>query len=139
MTITAGSGAVTGVRSLRVPARVDDALRALVVLAAAPQDTPVKLTEVCEVEGISPRFLSSVLVALRDHGIVHSHRGATGGYWLARPAGEITVAEVYDAVDARNPVPVPGSEITGDLWQQLESELRARLNAVSVADLLAGR
>jgi Rrf2 family protein len=75
-------------------------------------------------------------VALRDHGLVHSHRGATGGYWLARPASEITVADVYDAVDARRPLPVPGSEVTGDLWQQLETELRARLASVTVADLL---
>jgi Rrf2 family protein len=126
-----------GVRSLRIPARVDDALRALLVLAAAPEAVPVKLTEVSEAEGLSPRFLSTVLVALRDHGLVHSHRGATGGYWLARPADEITVADVYDAVDARPPVPAPGSEITVDLWRQLETELRARLSSVTVADLLA--
>jgi Rrf2 family protein len=124
-----------GVRSLRVPARVDDALRALLVLAAAPAGTPVKLTEVCDAEGLSPRFLSTLLVALRDHGLVHSYRGSTGGYWLARPAAEITVADVYDAVDARQPVPVPGSEVTGDLWQLLENELRARLASVTVADL----
>jgi Rrf2 family protein len=124
-----------GVRSLRVPARVDDALRALLVLAAAPAGTPVKLTEVCEADDLSPRFLSTLLVALRDHGLVHSYRGSTGGYWLARPASEITVADVYDAVDARRPVPVPGSEVTGDLWQQLETELRARLASVTVADL----
>ena len=128
-----------GVRSLRVPARVDDALRALLVLAAAPEAVPVKLTEVSDAEDLSPRFLSTVLVALRDHGLVHSHRGAMGGYWLARPADEITVADVYDAVDARPPVPVPGSEVTVDLWQQLETELRARLASVTVADLLAGK
>ena len=128
-----------GVRSLRVPARVDDALRALLVLAAAPPSARVKLTEVSEIEGLSPRFLSTVLVALRDHGIVHSHRGALGGYWLACPADEITVADVYDAVDLRDPQPVPGSEVTGDLWHQLQTELRARLDALTVADLLAGR
>ena len=62
-----------------------------------------------------------------------------GGYWLARPADEITVADVYDAVDLRDPLPVPGSVVTGDLWQQLQAELRARLAALTVADLLAGR
>jgi Rrf2 family protein len=128
-----------GVRSLRVPARVDDALRALLVLAAAPAATPVQLTEVSTAEGLSPRFLSTVLVALRDHGLVHSHRGAMGGYWLARPADEITVADVYDAADLRGAVPVPGSQITGCLWHQVETELRARLEALTVADLLAGR
>jgi len=55
----------TGVRSLRVPARVDDALRALLVLAAAPACSRVKMTELSRVEGLSPRFLSTVLVALR--------------------------------------------------------------------------
>jgi Rrf2 family protein len=117
---------------------VDDALRALLVLAAAPDATPVKLSEVCDAEGLSPRFVSTLLVALRDNGLVYSHRGAMGGYWLARPASTITVADVYDAVDARRPLPVPGSEVTGDLWQLLETELRARLTSVSVADLLAG-
>ena len=133
------AGVFPGVRSLRVPARVDDALRALLVLAAAAPSARVKLTEVSEIEGLSPRFLSTVLVALRDHGLVRSHRGAMGGYWLARPADEITVADVYDAVDLRDPLPVPGSEVTGDLWHQLQTELRARLEALTVADLLAGR
>src|SRR4029079_18423799 len=112
----------SGVRSLRIPARVDDALRALLVLAAAPDATRVKLTEVSDAEDLSPRFLSTLLVALRDHGLVHSHRGAMGGYWLARPSSEITVADVYDAVDTRGPIPFPGSEVTGGLWQSLETE-----------------
>jgi Rrf2 family protein len=137
--VVAGVGRSSSrIQALRVPARVDDALRALLLLAAAPEATPVKVTAMSDAEGLSPRFLSTVLVALRDHGIVYSHRGALGGYWLARPASEITVADVYDAVDARRPVPVPGSDVTVDLWQQLESELRARLASVTVADLAAG-
>ena len=130
---------IAGVRSLRVPARVDDALRALLVLAAAEEDTPVKLQDVCTQEQLSVRFLSTVLVSLRDSGLVRSLRGASGGYWLARPASEITVADVFDAVDARPPVPVPGSDITGDLWEHLESEIQARLTSVTIADLAAGR
>jgi len=130
---------ITGVRSLRVPARVDDALRALLVLAAAEDGTPVKLQDLCAQEDLSQRFLSTVLVSLRDAGLVYSLRGASGGYWLARAASQITVADVYDAVDARPPVPIPGSEVTGDLWEHIESEIQARLSAVTIADLAAGR
>ena len=131
--------ASTGVRSLRVPARVDDALRALVVLTSRPAGEPMKLHELCGREGLSIRFLSGVLVALRDHGLVSSQRGAAGGYWLARPADQITVADVFDAVDVRDPVPVPGSEVTGGLWGRLEAEVQARLATITVADLAAGR
>ncbi|MBV9953301.1 MAG: Rrf2 family transcriptional regulator [Acidimicrobiia bacterium] len=128
---------VTGVRSLRVPARVDDALRALLVLAGAPSLAPVKMTELSRIEGLSPRFLSTVMVALRDKGLVHSQRGAAGGYWLARPADQITVSDVYDAVDVRDPVMLRRSRVTGALWNGLEAELRSRLAAITLADLLA--
>lgn len=128
-----------GIRTLRVPARVDDALRALLVLATAEGDAPVKLHDLCHQEQLSHRFLSTVLVALRDEGLVNSLRGSTGGYWLARPAHQITVADVFRAVDARPPVPVPGSDLTGQLWQHLEAELQGRLAATTVADLAAGR
>ena len=129
-----------GVRSLRVPARVDDALRALLVLAAAPEAVPVKLTEVSDAEDLSPRFLSTVLVALRDHGLVHSHRGAMGGYWLARPAERDhawPTSTTPSTPARRSRCPAPRSPC--DLWQQLETELRARLASVTVADLAAGK
>lgn len=129
----------SGVRTLRVPARVDDALRALLVLASHEPGRPVKLQAVCAVEHLSHRFLSTVLVALRDSGLVHSLRGSTGGYWLARPADEISVADVFDAVDTRSPQPIPGSQVTGELWEHVENRIRDHLRSITVADLASGR
>jgi Rrf2 family protein len=126
---------VDGLRAVRVPAGVDDALRALVVIAAAAP-RPVKAREICEAEGLSYRFLSTVLIALRTAGLVTSSRGRDGGYALAVPAEELTVATVFGAVDPRAPHPVPGSAATGALWASLERDVRDRLAALTLAELL---
>jgi Rrf2 family protein len=124
-----------GLRTVRVPAGVDDALRALVVIAsAAPR--PVKAREISEAEDLSYRYLSTVLIALRTAGLVTSARGRDGGYALARPPEAITVADVFDAVDPRDPHPVPGSPATGALWRSLEDGARDRLATTSLADLV---
>jgi len=76
------------------------ALRALLVLAehaAAP--APLPISEIAEQEGISRKFLETILVELRDHGLLESQRGRHGGYRLARPPESITFAEAIRAID----------------------------------------
>jgi Rrf2 family protein len=120
-----------GLRTIRVPARVDCAVRALLVLARAAATA----RQIGRAEGISYRFLSSVLTALGSAGIVEARVGADGGYRLARPAEAITVADVFVAVDARAPSPLKGTDVTRTLWADLEEVAHRRLVQVSLADL----
>lgn len=123
-------------RFVRAPSVVDHALHALVVLAAAPAGASVKIRELCAPQGLSRKFVAAALNDLRRAEVVGSRRGSHGGYWLARPAEEITVADVFDAVDVRTPTEAPGFDGTLDLWARAEREVRAGFAAVTIADLV---
>jgi len=84
---------------VRVSAKADYALRAAAELAAAEGEGPVKGEQLARAQGIPPKFLENILLELRHAGLVQSQRGVEGGYWLARPAAEITLAEVIRAVE----------------------------------------
>ena len=66
---------------------------------AADPGGPVKGDALAERQDIPPKFLENILADLRRAGLVRSQRGADGGYWLARPAAEVTVADVIRAVE----------------------------------------
>src|ERR687893_2517820 len=99
---------------MRVSAKTDYALRAAVELAAAAGDGPVKGERLAPSQSIPLRFLENILLQLRHAGIVESRRGADGGYRLARPAAEITLADVIRAIDG------PLAGVTGDRPEKLE-------------------
>jgi Rrf2 family protein len=132
---------------VRVSAKVDYAIRAAVELAAAA-DGPVKGERIAQAQEIPLKFLENILLELRHHGIVQSRRGAEGGYWLARPAAEITLAEVIRAVEGPlanvRGVRPEGLEYAGsverlrDVWVAVRANLRAVLESVTLADLARG-
>ena len=66
---------------------------------AAAGGGPVKGDALATAQGIPPKFLENILSDLRQSGLIRSQRGSEGGYWLARPAEEISVADVMRAVD----------------------------------------
>ena len=84
---------------MRVSAKVDYAVRAGTELAAAAGDGPVKGERIATAQEIPLKFLENILLDLRTPASSQSQRGAEGGYWLARPAAEITLAEVIRAVE----------------------------------------
>jgi Rrf2 family protein len=132
---------------VRVSAKADYALRATIELAAAG-DGPVKGERVAQAQEIPLKFLENILGDLRHAGIVRSQRGAEGGYWLARPADEITVADVVRAVEGPianvrglgpEAVTYPGSaERLRDVWIAVRANLRAVLEQVTLADVARG-
>src|SRR5512133_4231419 len=83
---------------MRISAKADYAVRAAVEMAAASEG-PVKGEKLAEAQDIPLQFLEHILLELKHHGIVRARRGAKGGYWLARPADEVTIAEVIRAVE----------------------------------------
>lgn len=133
---------------MKISARADYAVRAAAVLASAPAGALVKGEHVAREQGIPLEFLENILRAMRVGGIVVAQRGADGGYALARPADQITVAEVLDAVDGplagvqRTPLedlsyPGPAARLV-DVWIAMRASMRAVLGSVTLADLAAG-
>ncbi len=135
---------------MRVTAKVDYAVRAAVVLAhaAAAGTEPVKGDQIRDQQDIPLRFCENILAELRQAGLVRSRRGADGGYWLAKPASEITIADVIRATEGplanvrgERPEAIdypPGAEGLKDVWVATRASLRRVLEAVTIADVAAG-
>jgi Rrf2 family protein len=130
---------------VRVSAKVDYALRAMLELAAA--GGLVKGEQLATAQGIPQKFLESILIDLRHAELVASRRGVEGGYALARPAERISVADVIRAVEG--PIAtVRGArpedvEFVGaaaglrPVWLDLRSAMRDVLEQTTLADVVA--
>jgi Rrf2 family protein len=133
---------------MRISAKVDYAVRAMCEIAAHQADVPLKAEQIASAQEIPLSFLENILVDLRRAGFVRSLRGQVGGYRMARPAAEITIADVIRAVegplaDVRGMRP-EGLAFTGsaaalrDVWLATRVGLRRVLERVSIADVVAG-
>jgi Rrf2 family protein len=134
---------------VKVSAKADYAVRAAAELAAAQASgQPVRAEAIATAQGIPQRFLENILSDLRHAGLVQSQRGAEGGHRLARPAAEITVADVIRAVDG------PLAAVRGErpesvtyegpalalqrVWIAVRKNLRVVVERVTLADLANG-
>ena len=134
---------------MRISAKADYAVRAAVELAAADGDKPVKAERIAVAQEIPLNFLENILGELRHAGIVRSHRGAEGGFRLAKPASEITIADIIRAVEGplasvRGGPPeetsYPGaSEALPRVWIAVRASLRNVVEHVTVADVAGGK
>ncbi len=134
---------------MHVTAKADYAVRAVIELAAAGPDGPRKVDEVARAQSIPLSFLENILTQLRSAGIVRSQRGPEGGYWLAHPAAEVTLADVIRAVEGplvgvrgQRPEEVAyagSAESLQQVWVALRTNLRKVLEHVTVADVAAGK
>lgn len=131
-----------------ISAKTDYAVRALLGLAARYPDL-VKVDVLVEEQQLPRKFLEAILGDLRRANLVRSHRGADGGYALARPPAEITVGAIIRAVDG------PLAEVRGlrphemaysglaqhvpQLWVAVRASLRSVLDETSLEQLLSGR
>ena len=84
---------------MRISAKADYAVRAAVELAATPGERPVKAERIATAQEIPLNFLENILGELRHAGIVRSHRGAEGGFRLARAPDQVTIADIIRAVE----------------------------------------
>jgi Rrf2 family protein len=134
---------------VRVSAKVDYAVRAAVELAAAQESgRPVKAEAIARAQAIPVKFLENILQGLRNARVVESRRGPEGGHMLARPAAEISIADVIRAIDGplgsvggRPPedLSFPGAaEPMREVWVAARSGLRAVLERVTLADVASG-
>ena len=133
---------------MRLSVRADYALRAAIELAAA-REGRVTAEELARTQHIPGQFLETILTQLRRSNIVRSQRGPDGGFWLARPAAEISLADVLRAIDGQSlglhrerPENVAHRRGAGSLervWNALRANEHAVLEAVTLADISQGR
>ena len=133
---------------MRVTAKVDYAVRAATMLATVEGEGPVKGERIGTSQDIPVKYLENILSELRQSGIVRSQRGAEGGYWLARPSDQITVADIIRAVEG--PLATvrgeraeqlnygEGAGSLQDMWVAVRASLRAVLENVTLAELVTG-
>ncbi|MGC8465650.1 MAG: RrF2 family transcriptional regulator [Acidimicrobiales bacterium] len=134
---------------VKVSTRGDYASRALLSLALhATGNQPTSVHEIAERTGLPQPYLEQILLALKGAGLVRSKRGVGGGYILARPTTEITLAQVVSAVD--------GPIVAGDfgaphengacdhegqcvllgVWAEVGAHMRAHLSSYTIADIV---
>jgi Rrf2 family protein len=133
---------------MRISAKADYAVRAAVEMAAAG-DEPVKGEKLAEAQDIPLQFLEHILLELKHARLVRARRGARGGYWLAQPPEEITLASVIRAVEgplaniqdqAPEQTSYPGNaEQLSEVWIAVRASLRRVLENVTIADLRDGK
>lgn len=133
---------------MRVSAKVDYAVRALVELAAAGEG-PVKGEVIAAAQEMPLRFTENILGELRRAGVVASQRGAEGGYWLKVPAASITIADVVRHIegalaDVRGEPPeevayAGAAAALQDVWIATRATLRSVLESTTIADVASGR
>ncbi len=132
---------------MRISERVDYAVRAMGELAVGGADS-VKAETIATNQGISIKYLLDILRDLKRAELVRSKRGPDGGFALSRPAADISLADVFRAVDGpladvhdeslrglEYPAPV---QMLPLVWMAIRGSLRRVLETVSVADLVSG-
>lgn len=131
---------------MHIPAKVDYGMRALLELARS--EGPATGESLARAQGLPVKFLAAILNDLRRASLVTSQRGLEGGYRLARPATEITVADVMRALDG------PLAAVRGlrpemttyegaaaklqDVWVATRASLRVVLERITLEDIVSG-
>ena len=133
---------------MRMSAKAEYGVRAMIQLAAAEPGIVVKTDDLAHAQGIPAQFLVDILSDLRADRLVRSHRGREGGYELARPAEQISIADVLRCIDGplasvRDiglgdlPYSGPTAALT-DVWRALRASMRAVLETTTLADVASG-
>ena len=133
---------------MRISAKVDYAVRAAIELAAAGGE-PIKGEAIADAQDIPLKFLENILGELKHTGIVASRRGAQGGYWLAKNAEEVSLADIVRAVEGplatvRGQGP-ESLEYKGEaeplqkVWIALRANIREVMEDTSLADVVGGK
>jgi Rrf2 family cysteine metabolism transcriptional repressor len=131
---------------MRISAKGEYAIRALLDLAVHHGEGLVPIQEVARRQGIPQRYLEQVLLLLKRAGFLESKRGSAGGYQLVRAPGAISVGEVLRAVEGRvtaldvagrNPTSASdgGSSDLAPLWREISAAVATVIDRTTFGDL----
>ena len=130
---------------MQVSRKVDYALRAVIYLASLPGDRPVPVSDIATRRRIPQKFLEKIIKDLIRAGLVVSHRGAHGGYTLARPPESVSFRDVIEAVEGpiainqcvneRRDCSVLTSCNMQTIWQEGQRRMLDYFAATTLADL----
>ena len=133
---------------MRMSAKAEYAVRAMTQLASVDGGGLVKTDDLAKAQGIPAQFLVDILSDLRSDRLVRSHRGRDGGYELARPATEISIADVLRCIDGPlasvrdiglGDLPYTGpTQALTDVWRALRASMRSVLEKTTLADVASG-
>ncbi len=135
---------------MRVSAKADYALRAVLELSATDPAEPIMKGEMlANAQEIPVQFLEHILLDLKRSGLIKARRGARGGYWLAKDPAEISVADVIRAVEGplanvQESAPedihyLGAAEGLREVWIAVRASLRAVLENTSLAEVRDGK
>jgi Rrf2 family protein len=132
---------------MRLSARADYALRASIEIASV-REGHVTADQVARTQQIPVKFLETILTQLRRAGLVRSQRGPDGGFWLARPAEEISLADIIRAIDGQllgvrgerpeNIGYIGAAEPLQRVWIALRASERSILESVTLGQIISG-
>ena len=127
---------------VKVSTRGDYAARALLSLALHSSERPTSVKEIAERTNLPQPYLEQILLSAKGAGLVHSKRGVGGGYVLARPPEEITLADIVAAVEgpqlpmAEHADHCEGHCVLQEVWVWVSEDTRRSLERVSLAELV---
>lgn len=124
------------------------ALRVMLELAQSQPDAYMPLPLIAQRQGISEKYLESIIAILSRAGLVEGLRGKGGGYRLTRSNAKYSVGEILRLTEgslapvtclegAENPCPRAGECTTLPMWQKLDDLINTYLDSVSLSDLLS--
>ncbi len=120
------------------------ATRIMLYLAVHSGGVPSRKQEIAESESISADYVEQILIRLKAAGLVVSHRGAKGGFALARPAGDVTVADILLATEGPMTMVPCAAEgclratgcVTREIWQEAQDALECMFRGKTLASLV---
>ncbi|MEO1068498.1 MAG: Rrf2 family transcriptional regulator [Cyanobacteria bacterium J06638_6] len=128
---------------MKLTTRGHYSVKALLDLTLHPSRQPISVNTIASRQGLPPPYLEKLLIALRQAGIVESVRGPHGGYRLAKPAEQIFLGQILEAVGEEvDPLPRHSPQadqaedwVTFAVWNRLSQKLREALYSISLEDL----
>lgn len=132
---------------MKISTRTRYGIRAMLEIALHPGDVPVEMSVISKNQGISRKYLHTLLLALKNNGLLTSVRGTAGGYLLARDPAEITVYEIFtilegsmnlvDCVTDTGSCGRSAGCVTRNIWDRLSCLIRDELDMLTLADLVS--
>ncbi|MCX7788742.1 MAG: Rrf2 family transcriptional regulator [Spirochaetes bacterium] len=131
---------------MKLSTRTRYGLRFMYQLALQYNQGPIQLSEIAKTENVSEKYLGQIVIHLRATKLIQSHRGAQGGYFLAKPPNRITVYEVVQALEGdvsvvgctENPESCErsGECAATEVWKILSDAIRKTLENISLEDMI---